>query len=66
MDYKSTDAFISAVDRIPYIGFSSRIDLALTVAQTQLLKENNGGRNNVPDVLLLITDGGQSKVSVIV
>ena len=57
---KSTDrsSFAAAVDGVPYLRGRTRIDSALLIAATNLFPD--GRQNQVPQVLLLITDGRQS------
>ena len=57
MDIASFDA---AVDAIPLMGFQTRIDRALRLAQKELFAEENGGRENVPEILIVLTDGTQT------
>ena len=57
MDIKS---FNEAVDSIPLMGSTTRIDGALRLAQRQLFKVENGGRDLAPNILVLLTDGSQT------
>ena len=59
-DYTDILSFNNAVDTIPLIGYMTRIDLALMVAKTEMFSFENGGRNNVTQVLVLMTDGSQT------
>ena len=46
-----------AVDGIPFMGGGTRIDKALRQAQSQFFTASNGGRQNVPRTIILLTDG---------
>lgn len=48
------------LDEIPYLGETTRIDLALKLASEQLFSTPGGARTNVPKVAVLITDGFQT------
>ena len=48
------------MDAIPLMGRTTRIDKALRMAQKELFKEVNGGRSDVQDLLILLTDGTQT------
>ena len=54
------DAFNAAVDAIPLMGLTTRIDRALRLAQAELFEPENGGRPDVKDILILLTDGTQT------
>ena len=60
--YTDVPSFNNAVDSIPLIGYMTRIDLALKVANEEMFAAENGGRVDVPKVLILVTDGTQSDV----
>lgn len=60
-DYTDVLSFNNAVDTIPLIGYMTRIDLALTVAKTDMFNSQNGARENVTKVLVLMTDGSQTQ-----
>lgn len=53
-------SFSKAVDQIPLMGKTTRIDRALRLAQKVMFTQENGARDDVPDVLLFITDGTQT------
>ncbi|XP_057306435.1 collagen alpha-5(VI) chain-like isoform X2 [Hydractinia symbiolongicarpus] len=59
-DYTDLARFNEAVDRIPLMGRTTRIDKALRVAQKDLFSISNGGRPGVPKILILLTDGSQT------
>ena len=59
-DHGSTAEFNAAVDNLPLMRSTTRIDKALTLAQNELYTEKNGGRAGVPKILILLTDGSQT------
>ena len=60
-DHNDTATFYHAVDKIPYMGSTTRIDKALRAAQKELFTSQNGGRKDTAKFLVLFTDGPQSK-----
>jgi Uncharacterized protein containing a von Willebrand factor type A (vWA) domain len=60
-DHSNIHAFSKAVDEIPLMGSTTRIDKALRMAQTELFAPENGGRKGVTRVLILLTDGSQTQ-----
>ena len=60
-DHTDMTSFNDAVDGIPLMGSTTRIDKALRLAQDQLFTVENGGRPSKPKVLILLTDGSQTK-----
>ena len=61
--YTSYSRFYYAVQRIPYTRGLTRIDLALKMAAEQVFSEDGGVRSNVPKILVLMTDGYQTRTS---
>ena len=59
--YTSYPRFHSAVQRIPYTRGLTRIDLALKVAAEQVFSDDGGVRSNAPKILVLMTDGFQTR-----
>lgn len=59
-DYKNASNFNAAVDGIPLMGYQTRIDKALQQAKTEMFSRQNGARDNVPKILILLTDGSQT------
>lgn len=55
-----TNSVMEAVDHIPYYGRTTRIDRALSLANTDLFSEAGGVRSYVANTLLLLTDGRQT------
>ena len=49
-----------AVDGIPFMGGGTRIDKALRQAQREFFIASNGGRENIPKIIILLTDGEHS------
>jgi len=60
-DYFDQDAFNDAVDAIPLMGYTTRIDTAFRLAQSEMFKPENGARPNLPKILILLTDGSQTR-----
>lgn len=42
------------------MGYQTRIDKALQQAKTEMFSRQNGARDNVPKILILLTDGSQT------
>ncbi|CAH3124523.1 unnamed protein product [Pocillopora meandrina] len=55
-----THSVVEAVDHIPYYGRTTRIDRALSLANTDLFSDAGGVRSYVANTLLLLTDGRQT------
>ena len=53
--------FQNAVDNLPLMGMTTRIDKALKVAYDQLFSTENGMRPKTPKVVILLTDGEQTQ-----
>ena len=53
--------FSALVDKVPFMGYTTRIDRALTVVMNEMFKKANGARDGVPRVLFVLTDGTQTK-----
>lgn len=60
-DHKTTDSFNSAVDAIPLMGYQTRIDKALQMVKSEMFTPENGARASIPKILILLTDGAQTK-----
>ena len=60
-DHSDISSFKQAVDNIPLMGSTTRIDEALRLAQEELFSFSNGGRAGVPKILILLTDGSQTQ-----
>ena len=58
--------FGEAVDKIPLMGSTTRIDRALRMTQNEMFSSANGGRDGVPKILILLTDGTQTQVGEVV
>ena len=57
--HKNVDDFNKAVDSIPLMGYTTRIDKALALAKKSLM--TTGVRADVPRIVFLLTDGTQTK-----
>ena len=60
-DHSSSNAFNKAVDQLPLLGSTTRIDRALVTAYNGLFTMGNGMRADASRILILLTDGEQSK-----
>ena len=60
-DYKDVTSFNAAVDKIPLMGSTTRIDKALRLTQKEMFSLANGARPGIPKVLILLTDGSQTQ-----
>ena len=59
-DFTDIEEFDRAVDSIPLMGFTTRIDKALRMAQKDLFALKYGARPSTPKILIVLTDGSQS------
>ena len=59
-DHLDTVSFRKAVDAIPLMGMTTRIDRAMRLAQKELFATKNGAREGVTKMLILLTDGSQT------
>ena len=59
--YNKITDFQNAVDNLPLMGMTTRIDKALKVAYDQLFSMANGMRLKTSKVLILLTDGEQTQ-----
>ena len=62
-DFTDVAIFREAVEEIPLIGSTTRIDRALKVVNEDLFNESNGARKDITKMLILLTDGSQTKGS---
>ena len=60
-DHTSLSTFNEAVDKIPLMGSTTRIDKALRMVQKDMFTIANGARPGVNKVLIVLTDGSQTK-----
>ena len=60
-DHKDVEGFLVAVEELPLLGATTRIDKALNMAKSEMFTAENGGRPNVPKLIILLTDGSQTK-----
>lgn len=59
-DFLTTKSFNEAVGLLPFYGYMTRIDHALSLAHKELFTEKGKTRPNVKKLLFLITDGRQN------
>ena len=62
-EYSDIESFNKAVDAIPLMGRTTRIDLALKLAHKKLFSVANGARLSTRKILILLTDGTQTKMA---
>ncbi|GAB1610759.1 hypothetical protein Ahia01_001362400 [Argonauta hians] len=55
--YRSKSAVLQAIDNIPYIYGSTNTYAGLHTARTQMFTAQNGDRADVPNIIILLTDG---------
>ena len=60
-DHTDITSFNAAVDAIPLMGSTTRIDKALRLTQNELFTLENGARPGIPKILILLTDGSQTQ-----
>lgn len=60
-DHYDIESFKSAVDRLPLLNSTTRIDIALRLAQQEMFERRNGYRDDMNKILVLFTDGEQTK-----
>ena len=60
-DHTDLSSFSAAVDKIPLMGSTTRIDKALRLTKKEMFSAANGGRTGVPKVVILLTDGSQTQ-----
>ena len=57
---RNLEEFNQEVDRLPYTGGQTRIDLALTLAANDFFTYQGGVRDGIPKVAVVVTDGRQT------
>ena len=60
-DHAKLSTFNDAVDKIPLMGSTTRIDKALRMTQNEMFSIPNGGRPGVTKLLIVLTDGSQTQ-----
>ena len=60
-DYYDIKSFKKAVESLPHEGSITRIGLGLKTAYDKLFTKEYGARQNVPQMLILLTDGKQTR-----
>ena len=61
--YNNFPRFYFAVRRLPYYRGVTRIDLALKTAAEDVFLSEAGARSNVPKILIVMTDGYQTRTA---
>ena len=59
-EYNETDSFIEGTKKIPFRRSQTYIDRALYLARTGLFVKENGDRKDIPNIVILLTDGQQT------
>ena len=49
------------MDSIPFMSSYTRMDKALRLAQKEFFATANGGRKNIPKIIIMLTDGLQKQ-----
>ena len=62
-DYHIKSDLTKAIEDLPLFGYTTRIDKGLKLAKEQLILKSIEERPNVPKILILLTDGTQTKDS---
>ena len=60
-DHTDAGSFLNAVDGLPLFGHTTRIDKALRMAKSDMFTAESGARAGVPKLIILLTDGSQTK-----
>ena len=60
-DHFNLNDFNKAVDNIPLMKHTTRIDKALRLTQKEMFTAANGGREGVNKIVIVLTDGSQTK-----
>ena len=60
-DHTSINSFETAVDKLKHTRGQTYINTALNLAHDEMFQEANGMRPNVPKILVVITDGRQTR-----
>jgi hypothetical protein len=61
-DHITSSSFEENVDKLPYWGRTTNIDLGLEVAFEEMFQEYNGMRSNASKTLVLLSDGRDTRV----
>ena len=59
-DHQHQEDLINAVESLKYIGRTTRIDKAIAIATKELMTPGAGRREDIPGVLVILTDGRQT------
>ena len=60
-DHNDISSFADAVNKIPLMGSTTRIDKALRLTQKEMFTLQNGGRPGVNRLVFVLTDGSQTQ-----
>ena len=60
-DHDDFSSFMDAVDNIPLMGSTTRIDTALRLTQKEMFSLSSGARPGLPKILIVLTDGSQTQ-----
>ena len=60
-DFRTTAQFKEIVDKLPFMGYTTRIDKALTLAKDQLFQQSTSAGRVLPKIIFLLTDGRQTR-----
>ena len=60
-EFDDSASLIAAIRDLEYRGGDTNIAAALRLARTELLRDNKGHRDDVPDLVILISDGNPNK-----
>lgn len=64
-DYFDLVKFTNAVDKLDSIGGETRLDLAIGESKKSFFLRQNGGRNGIKKLLVILTGGNQTKEATI-
>ena len=59
-DYQYEEDLVDAVDTLQYNGKTTRIDKAIAMATKELMTPGGGRREDIPGVMVILTDGRQT------
>jgi nitric oxide reductase activation protein len=60
-DHSDLSSFNKAVDAIPLMNYTTRIDRALRMTEREMFTIKNGARPGINKVLIILTDGSQTQ-----
>lgn len=59
-DHANINSFQEAISKLPFMGYTTRIDRALELVRDKFFLPANGGRSRVPKIVFIVTDGTQT------